>query len=89
MPRYYFHLYNGTGLTSDEEGQEFADDKAAEQAAVAGARSVLADEVRNGQLDLDGRVEVTNGDGKVITVVQFGDVVRVTRPGSGSSPGGV
>ena len=81
MPRYHLNLYNGTGLTQDEEGQQFPDVEAAERAAIAGARSILADEVRNGELDLAGRVEVTDGDGTVIKTVQFRDVLRIKPAG--------
>ena len=37
MPRYFFHIHNGLGLTEDEEGQELASPDAAIAAAREGA----------------------------------------------------
>ena len=60
MPRYFFHLH-GSGAR-DTEGQEFPNDEAARQEAVAVARELS----RNKPVVSDDRLLVTNADGKVI-----------------------
>lgn len=84
MPRYYFHIHNGTGLTPDEEGQELSGPDEAHDAALAGIRSILADELEGGEIDLDGRIEITNGDGAAERTVPFGEAVEVRQPGKKS-----
>jgi hypothetical protein len=60
MPRYFFHLH-GSGAR-DTEGQEFPDDEAARQEAVAVARDLG----RNRNVTTDERLIVTDESGKVI-----------------------
>jgi hypothetical protein len=86
MPRYYFHLFNSIGFTPDEEGREVVDAERARNEAVKGARSLLSSELMNGQLNLRGRIEVTDQEGAVVSVVHFKDVVQiVTEPLLGTS----
>lgn len=77
MPRYYFDLLNGTGLTGDEEGLELADFDAARRTALKAARSVLSHEVLHGRLDLDGRIDVRDGSGGVVLQLPFSEAVEV------------
>lgn len=84
MPRYYFHIHNGTGLTRDEEGQELSGPGEAHEAALAGIRSLLADEIEGGEIDLDGRIEITDGAGDSMRTVAFGEAVSVNPAGSKS-----
>jgi hypothetical protein len=84
MPRYYFHIHNGTGFTRDEEGQELSGPDEAHEAALAGIRSILADELEAGGIDLDGRIEITDGEGAVERTVPFGDAVEVRLAGKKS-----
>jgi hypothetical protein len=88
MPRFLFHIRNGHGFTPDEEGRELADRYAAHDAAVAGARSLLSDEVTRGTLDLGGEIEVADGEGQVLFLVPFSDVVAIRQPEPGG-PGAV
>ena len=74
MPRFFFHILNGNGLTEDEEGQELADQREAEKVAVHSARSLLAAEAAEGQIDLRGSIEVCDGEGSVMSV-RFADVL--------------
>ena len=60
MPRYFFHL-KGSGAT-DTEGQDFADDDAARQEAVAVARELS----RNRTVSTNERLVVTNANGEII-----------------------
>jgi hypothetical protein len=60
MPRYFFHLH-GSGAR-DTEGQEFPNDEAAREEAVAVARELS----HNKSVVTADRLLVTNADGKVI-----------------------
>jgi hypothetical protein len=82
MPHYYFHLHNRDGVTPDEEGQELDGLGEAHSAALAGIRSLLAGEVEEGMMDLDGRLEVTEGGVEPVLVVSFREAVAVRAPGS-------
>ena len=77
MPRFYFHLHNGLGLTRDEEGSNLETTAPAEAQAVAGARSLLSSEVCDGTLDLRGRIEVTDETGRPLFTTHFRDVVEI------------
>lgn len=78
MPHFYFHLFND--MTSiDEEGVDLPNVAAATERAVAHAREMAAESVREGHLVLDHRIEVANEAGQTIETVYFGDVVRVER----------
>jgi hypothetical protein len=77
MPRFYLHIHNSLGFAPDEEGRELADVERARDEAVKGARSLLSEEVSEGQLDLRGRIEVTDEQGKLVSVVKFEDVLRI------------
>ena len=78
MTRFHFNIRNGSGFVADEEGRELADAEAARAEAVKGARSILADEVLQGRLDLSGRIEVTDGAGRALFAVAYREAVAVT-----------
>ncbi len=71
MTRYRFHLWNRIGPVRDDEGKELPDLEAARAEAIASIRSLLSDEVKQGRLDLRGRIEITDGDDEVQAVVAF------------------
>ena len=77
MPRYFLHVYNRIGHVPDEEGRDFDDLDAATEAALEGVRSVLAEEVRGGALDLDGRIEIADPSGHILRVVPFAEAVEM------------
>jgi hypothetical protein len=77
MPLYHVNIYNQTGETRDEEGQEFATLDDAVRSAIAGVRGVLAEELRGGALDLRGRIEIADGTGKILRTVPFREIVEV------------
>ena len=88
MPRYFFHVRNGLGFVADDEGRELDGDDAARAVAIDGVRSLLSDEVRSGRLDLRGRLEVADGDGRTVLIVPFGETVEIRIGGvpSGDDP---
>jgi uncharacterized heparinase superfamily protein len=79
MTLYRFNLYNGIGFVPDEEGRELPDVEAARGEALKAARGIIADEVLQGRIDLNGRIEVLDGEGPPVLTVPFADAVVVTR----------
>ena len=75
MPHYYLHQRNDI-YVADEEGEDFADLDAARQKALIGARSILSEEVKHGSLDLNGVIEIAEGE-TVVLVVPFAEAVVV------------
>jgi hypothetical protein len=76
MPRYFFHLYEDMPAP-DEEGSELADLDAARACGIKEARSVAADQVREGKLDLNHRIDVTDEQGVVVHTIRFADAIEV------------
>ena len=85
MPRFFFNIRNGNGLTEDEEGRDLPDAATAREAALKGVRSIVAEEVKEGHLDLGGRIEVIDEAGTSVIEVPFGEALALER-GSGASP---
>ena len=83
MPCYHFNVQNGTGFVEDEEGRELPDLDAVRCEALTGIRSILAEDVRKGFLDLAGRIEVLDETGARVLTVPFAEAVDVR-----SAPGG-
>lgn len=77
MPRYFFHILNSVGYAEDDEGSELADIDVARREAIAGVRSILSEEVREGRIDLRGRIDVVDADGKCVLSVPFSEAVEV------------
>lgn len=77
MPRFFFHLYNGFGVLLDEEGQLLPSLKEAHAVALASIRSVLGDELTEGALDLNGRIDVVSERQEVLLTVSFEEAVTV------------
>lgn len=75
MPRYYFHLHNRVGTVVDEQGRELPDLEAGRAAAIEDLRSILSEEVKRGRVDLTGRIDVIDGDGRVLLTVRGEDAV--------------
>ena len=76
MPRYHFHLHDRTGSTQDVEGRELADLSRARERAIREARAMICEDVRQGRIDLSGRIEVTGDDGKMVLIIPFSDAVE-------------
>jgi hypothetical protein len=76
VPRFYFHLFNDI-VARDEEGIELLNDADAMQRAASCAREMAAQNVREGRLVLDHRIEVTNDDDDIVGIVRFSDVVEI------------
>ena len=77
MPLFYFHVFNGTGETRDEEGVELPDLEAARLQALNGIRSILREEVGRGELDLGGLIRITDAQDHFMLDVPFQTAVSV------------
>ena len=78
MPRYYFHLYNGA-TARDEEGRDLPDLHTARQEAIKAAREMMCEDIREGLLRLDLRIEIGDADGTEVLLVPFTDAVTIQR----------
>ena len=86
MAHYYLNLINGHGLTPDREGEDFPDLDAAVERAKQGVRSILSDEIRSvGLINLQGRIDIADQEGSVLTTLPFRDAVELRL---GDSPQG-
>jgi len=81
MARYFLNINNGGGYSADPEGQELENLDAAREAAIEGVRSIVSEEARQGQLDLSGRIEITDADGNILLVVPFSEAVELRQHG--------
>ena len=77
MPRFFFHVCNGNGLTEDEEGQELGDVEAARRRAVIEARDIMSHEMREGELNLASFIEVQNEAGEYLFTLPFSDAFKI------------
>ena len=77
MPRFYFHICDGHGFTEDEEGVELPDEAATRKQAVAAARDIMANDLREGELDLTSFIEVEDEAHRLLFTLTFAEVVTV------------
>lgn len=85
MPRFFFHLCDGTGLVVDEEGQELPTLEAARARALTEARHIMADDMRGGHLNLASFIEVQNAAGDYLFTLTFEDAFEVNRERTASA----
>lgn len=78
MPRFYFHLCNGSGFNEDTEGQEFPDEAAARKEAVRGLRDVSAGEMMRGEMNVGSFIQIEDENHNLLMTVEFGEAVRVS-----------
>ena len=76
MPRFFFHIFDDA-VIHDDEGIELADAEAARSTALAGARSLMCDELAQGRLSLHHWIEVRDEKGDEVLNLAFGDAVRI------------
>ena len=80
MPHYYFHICNGNGFIEDEEGRDLPDESAARDAAVNGARDIMAEEIRTGQLNPASFIEVEDSEHRHLFTLLFSEAYTVNPP---------
>ncbi len=77
MPPYYFDVIDGHGIAEDEDGLDLPDAEAARAEALAGARGILADEVKTGRIDLSWRIDVRDGTHEFLFSVPFAEAIEI------------
>jgi hypothetical protein len=78
MARYFLHLRDHTDEMLDPEGSEFVDLDALKKAVLAGARDVLANEIKSGGvLDLRFRIDAEDEAGEIVHSLPFKHAVRI------------
>ena len=77
MARYHFNLRERSGLVEDEEGRELAGMEEVRAEALRGVRSVVAEDVLQGRVDLSGVLEVVDSEGRSVFSLPFRDAVDI------------
>ena len=79
MNRYFFHLVDHAEVDVDIDGrgQELPDVAAAIAVATDEMRKFLADQVRNGYLDLELRIDIVDESGRKVATVCRSDAVKL------------
>ena len=77
MPRYYLHICNGSGFTEDVEGHDYADADQAREAAIAGIRDLMSEELRRGEINIASFVEIEDENRELVRTVAFTEAVAV------------
>lgn len=68
MPRFFFHVHNGDGETRDDEGLDLPDQAKARDVAIDSIRSIIAEEARQGMIDLQGRIDIAEGEAVLLKI---------------------
>lgn len=77
MPRFFFHIRDGQNLTEDPDGSELSDLDAARVEALHGARQLVAETVRAGELIGRQSFEIRDEAGELQAVVALRDALRL------------
>ena len=77
VARYFFSLHDRSGDLPDEEGCDLSGTTAMQAYAVTVARSLMADDIRNGHLNLSDYLEVSNDSGEIVHMLPFASAVTI------------
>jgi hypothetical protein len=75
MPRYYFHVREGSTLSRDAEGQELPDAEAARQEAISATREILGDKLLHGGSLNNRAIEIADETGHVVDEISTRDIL--------------
>lgn len=75
MPRYYFHVREGSEISRDREGQDLPDVEAARREAVNSSREILGERLLHGGSLNHRTIEIADETGHVVDVVNSNDVL--------------
>lgn len=81
MQRYFFNVHDQNGALLDPEGTLCAGREAARRAAINFVRSILAEDLTQGCIDLNGRIEILGDDRAVVEAIAFAECVIVVAEG--------
>jgi hypothetical protein len=77
MPRYYFHVREGSRVAEDPDGGAFIDLEAARDEALATAREMLAERLKAGRV-LDGQqIDICDEAGETLATLRFREAFEV------------
>ena len=76
MPRYFFNVYDDV-IALDDEGLELPNEAAARLRALAGARDIIAEQVKHGYFVRSHWIDVADQCGEVLFAIRFGDAVEI------------
>ena len=78
MSRYFLHLRDGTDELLDPEGSFFDDLEQLRAAVLAGARDVMANELKSaGTVDLRYRIDAEDENGNIVFSLPFADAAHI------------
>ncbi|HEY4078339.1 MAG TPA: hypothetical protein VGM26_15525 [Rhizomicrobium sp.] len=75
MPRYFFHVREGSDISFDREGQLLPNAEAARQEAVSTGREILGEKLLHGGSLNHRQIEIADETGHVVDVVNVRDVL--------------
>jgi len=75
MPRYFFHVREGSELTRDTEGQELANTEAARAEAICTGREMLGEKLLHGGRLNNRQIEIADETGHVVDTISARDVL--------------
>jgi hypothetical protein len=75
MPRYYFHVREGSDLSRDEEGQDLPNADAARREAINSSREILGEKLLHGGSLNHRTIEIADATGHVVDMVNSNDVL--------------
>jgi len=76
MSRYFMHLIDSTDILLDPDGVEMAAEAIPAKALFA-ARDCMANDVKDGRLDLHYRIEVRDEGGQVVHCLEFAAALEI------------
>lgn len=75
MPRYFFHVREGSDISRDTEGQELPGVEEARREAINASREILGEKLLHGGSLNHRTIEISDETGHVVEVVSSSDVL--------------
>lgn len=75
MPRYFFHIREGSDINRDVEGQDLSDVEAARREAINSVREIISEKLLHGGPLNHRTIEIADETGHVVDVVNSRDVL--------------
>jgi len=79
MPRYFFHIADGSDLILDEEGSMLPDLEAAKAEARASARDIARQAIAQRRRPSDACVEIQDAEGRVLLSLSVEEILEHPR----------
>ena len=80
MPRFFFHVSNGHGEIPDNEGLDLESQSAARVVALDSIRSMIAEDARQGVIDLTGHIRIHDDTNNELLSVQYAEAFKLQLP---------